>query len=138
MLCSANSSFNVLYKGEQIIKLDNESELKNIDEPFSILLIGTDVITESYNADTLLVMTVNPGFGGQTLIPECLAKIEQLVALRNEKSYTYQISVDGGINNETSKLVKAAGADVIVVGTYLTKSDITVDKIKDLEQRNFK
>ena len=52
--------------------------------------------------DLVLVMTVNPGFGGQTLIPECLAKIEQLVALRNEKSYTYQISVDGGINSKTT------------------------------------
>lgn len=53
-------NFNVLYKGEQVIKIDNKSELKNIDEPFSILLIGTDVIMDSYNADTLLLMTVNP------------------------------------------------------------------------------
>lgn len=52
--------FNVLYKGEKVIELENNSEIKNVDEPFSMLLIGTDVITDSYNADTLLVMTVNP------------------------------------------------------------------------------
>lgn len=67
--------------------------------------------------DLVLVMTVNPGFGGQTLIPECLAKIEQLVALRNEKSYTYQISVDGGINSKTLPMAVEAGADVVVSGS---------------------
>ncbi|MBE6350542.1 MAG: ribulose-phosphate 3-epimerase [Spirochaetaceae bacterium] len=67
--------------------------------------------------DLVLVMTVNPGFGGQTLIPECLNKIEQLVTLRTEKSYSYQISVDGGINSKTLPMAVAAGADVVVSGS---------------------
>jgi len=67
--------------------------------------------------DVVLVMTVNPGFGGQKLIPYCVDKIAKLNKLRSEKGYKYLISVDGGVNNETVKSVVDAGADVVVSGS---------------------
>ena len=67
--------------------------------------------------DLVLVMTVNPGFGGQILIPRCVEKIAQLAEIREKYSYNYKISVDGGINNETIKSVVDAGVDVIVSGS---------------------
>lgn len=80
--------------------------------------------------DLVLVMSVEPGKGGQKFIEDSLNKIEWL---KNEKKNNhYLISVDGGINDETCKFVKEAGADVIVVGTYLTKENITEEKIKKL------
>jgi len=66
--------------------------------------------------DLVLVMTVNPGFGGQSLIPRCLEKVKTLVRLREEKAYSFLISVDGGVNAETAPLVREAGVDVIVAG----------------------
>lgn len=80
--------------------------------------------------DLILVMSVEPGKGGQKFMNESLDKIAYLKS--KQKDHHYLISVDGGINNETSKLVKEVGADVIVVGTYLTKGLITNDKVKGL------
>lgn len=68
-------------------------------------------------ADIILIMTVNPGYGGQKLIPSCLKKISELKKLREQNGYNYLISVDGGVNNETLQSVKDAGADVIVSGS---------------------
>jgi ribulose-phosphate 3-epimerase len=69
--------------------------------------------------DTLLVMTVNPGFGGQEFIHECLPKIQQAAAWRRERQLTYHIAVDGGINLKTAAECARAGADVLVSGTTL-------------------
>lgn len=80
--------------------------------------------------DLVLVMSVEPGKGGQKFMNESLEKIKWLK--EKQKDNHYLISVDGGINYETSKLVKNAGADVIVVGTYLTKNVISVKKIEEL------
>jgi ribulose-phosphate 3-epimerase len=68
-------------------------------------------------ADLVLVMTVNPGFGGQVLIGECLEKVRALKALREQKGLSFLISVDGGINADTAPAARGAGADVLVVGT---------------------
>ncbi|QQO08175.1 ribulose-phosphate 3-epimerase [Breznakiella homolactica] len=67
-------------------------------------------------ADLVLVMTVNPGYGGQQMIPQCLDKAERLVKLREERNYSYLVSVDGGLNAETAHLAHKAGVDVIVAG----------------------
>lgn len=67
--------------------------------------------------DLVLVMTVNPGFGGQRLIQGCLSKVVELAGLREEEGYDYLISVDGGVNLETVQDVAAAGVDVAVVGS---------------------
>lgn len=69
------------------------------------------------SADIILVMTVNPGWGGQKIIPSCVKKVAELKKLREEKGYHYLISVDGGVNTETISSVKDAGADVIVSGS---------------------
>jgi ribulose-phosphate 3-epimerase len=69
--------------------------------------------------DLLLVMTVNPGFGGQEFIHETLPKIQQAEAWRREKNLRYQISVDGGINFQTAAECARAGADTFVAGTSL-------------------
>ena len=68
-------------------------------------------------ADIILVMTVNPGFGGQKLIPSCIEKVKELVLLREQKGYSFKISVDGGINNETLGLALDAGVDIFVSGS---------------------
>lgn len=69
--------------------------------------------------DLLLVMTVNPGFGGQEFIHETLPKIQQADQWRRERHLNYRISVDGGINNQTLAECARAGADTFVAGTSL-------------------
>ncbi|MBM7635232.1 ribulose-phosphate 3-epimerase [Streptococcus saliviloxodontae] len=76
--------------------------------------------------DQVLIMTVNPGFGGQAFIPEALEKVSRVAAIRDEKGYAYDIEVDGGVDNETIKACYQAGANVFVAGSYLFKaSDLT-------------
>ena len=69
--------------------------------------------------DLLLVMTVNPGFGGQSFIHECLPKIQQADAWRRERKLNYRLEVDGGINLQTVAECARAGADTFVAGTAL-------------------
>jgi ribulose-phosphate 3-epimerase len=69
--------------------------------------------------DLLLVMTVNPGFGGQEFIREGLARVQQAAAWRRDQALTYRISVDGGINDQTGADCARAGADTFVAGTSL-------------------
>lgn len=73
--------------------------------------------------DLVLVMSVEPGFGGQKFMPIALDKIKYLKDIKDKHNFHYLIEVDGGINVNTAKLVKDAGCDVIVVGTYLMNSE---------------
>jgi ribulose-phosphate 3-epimerase len=68
-------------------------------------------------------MSVHPGFGGQKFMPEILDKIEDLSKLRKEKKLTFDIEVDGGIDFDNSKLVKKAGANILVSGTTIFKNN---------------
>jgi len=70
----------------------------------------------------VLLMTVNPGFGGQTLIKGVLKKIERLRRVINEKNLDCRIGVDGGINRTTAAEVVSAGADFIIAGTYVFRN----------------
>ena len=70
-----------------------------------------------HNIDLVLVMSVHPGFGGQKFIPKVLSKIRKLKKIKDEKNLDYDIEVDGGINFSNSKLVKEAGANILVSGT---------------------
>ena len=79
--------------------------------------------------DYVLIMTVNPGFGGQKFISEMLEKIEELAKIREEKGYSFLIQVDGGVNVETSKLCRDKGADLLVCGSFLFGAE---DKEKTL------
>ena len=69
--------------------------------------------------DLVLVMTVEPGFGGQTFMHEMLEKIKSLKKL--QETYSFEIQVDGGMNDETLQSVKEAGVDIAVVGSHLFK-----------------
>jgi ribulose-phosphate 3-epimerase len=69
--------------------------------------------------DTLLIMTVNPGFGGQEFIHETLPKIQQAAAWRREKGLSYHITVDGGVDFKTAGECARAGADAFVSGTAI-------------------
>ena len=73
--------------------------------------------------DLVLVMTVNPGYGGQKLIPQCLEKVKRLVQLRKEKGYYFMISVDGGVNVDTVSTVRDSGVDVLIAGEAFFKAE---------------
>lgn len=76
--------------------------------------------------DLVLVMTVNPGWGGQVLIPSCVKKVELLKKIREEKNYSYKISVDGGVNKNTLGTVVDAGTDIVVSGSSFFKNELDV------------
>ena len=89
--------------------------------------------------DLLLVMTVNPGFGGQEFIHECLPKIQQAEAWRRERKLPYRISVDGGINNQTAAECARAGADTFVAGTSLfgqRSLKVAINKMRKIVNAN--
>ncbi|PRT74472.1 ribulose-phosphate 3-epimerase [Streptococcus anginosus] len=74
--------------------------------------------------DQVLVMTVNPGFGGQAFLPETMDKVRELVVLREVNQLDFDIEVDGGIDDETIRIAKEAGANVFVAGSYVFKGDV--------------
>lgn len=74
--------------------------------------------------DQVLVMTVNPGFGGQAFLPETMDKVRELVVLREVNQLDFDIEVDGGIDDETIGIAKEAGANVFVAGSYVFKGDV--------------
>ena len=72
----------------------------------------------------VLVMTVEPGFGGQKLIPECLDKVRKIRKVIADRGLNVDIEVDGGINDENVESALEAGANVIVAGSAVFKNDI--------------
>ncbi len=72
--------------------------------------------------DLILVMTVVPGFGGQSFMEETMPKVQQAAAWREELGYVYHIEVDGGIGEDTAKIAAAAGANVLVAGSSTFKA----------------
>lgn len=102
-----------------------------------VLNPGTPVAAVEYvlsECDMILVMTVNPGFGGQSFIPETLKKIEKLKQLKEANHYHYEIEVDGGIVPETAKQCKQAGADVFVAGSYVYNAEDPQKQIQHLKE----
>ena len=83
--------------------------------------------------DLVLIMSVEPGFGGQKFMDLVLPKIEYLNLVRNKISNKFIIEVDGGINLDTALLTKKAGADFVVVGTYLMNSNNLEETYKELK-----
>ena len=84
--------------------------------------------------DMVLVMTVNPGFGGQKFLPETIEKVSMLGALRTEKSLHFEIEVDGGITDETITSAKRAGANIFVAGSFVFNGNIE-ENIKKLKNK---
>ena len=95
------------------------------------------LIDEIENIDLVLVMSVNPGFGGQKFMPEVLDKIKELKKIKDKKKYQFDIEVDGGINFSNSKIVLEAGANILVSGTTVFKENdgnikINIEKLKSM------
>lgn len=84
--------------------------------------------------DQVLIMTVDPGFGGQAFIPETVAKVAELEAYKKEHGLDFEIEVDGGINAETIKEVAQAGATVAVAGSYVFNAKDPAMQIATLKE----
>jgi ribulose-phosphate 3-epimerase len=85
--------------------------------------------------DLVLIMSVNPGFGGQKYIPAASDKVARLKKLRSQTNSTFLIEVDGGVNLETGALLAAAGADALVAGSFVfgsTDPSATISALKSL------
>ena len=80
--------------------------------------------------DMVIVMTVEPGFGGQKFMKSQVDKIIKLKKIKDTKKLNFEIEIDGGINNETAKICKANGADVLVAGSYIFSNDKKIYKEK--------
>lgn len=100
--------------------------------PHTPVVLLEDIITD---ADMILLMSVNPGFGGQRFIPQTTEKIARLKEMILRKNATALIEVDGGINLETAPLVVGAGADILVCGNSVFSVDNpeeTIARLKEL------
>lgn len=84
--------------------------------------------------DLVLVMSVEPGFGGQTFMMNSLEKIRTLSKIKKEKNLSFLIEVDGGVNSDNAKLIKEAGCDAIVVGSYLMNNESLIDTYNKLKE----
>lgn len=84
--------------------------------------------------DMVLVMTVEPGFGGQAFMPETVSKVTEIRQYANEVNPNLDIQVDGGINGETAEIVVNAGANVLVAGSYVFGSEQPGEIVKKLSQ----
>ena len=83
--------------------------------------------------DMILVMSVNPGFGGQSFIPEVVEKIKRLKALRDRINPKCLIEIDGGVKDSNIEMLRDAGVDVCVAGSYVFKHDSFQEAIKSLK-----
>lgn len=100
--------------------------------PASPTVLLEDIITE---VDMVLLMSVNPGFGGQKFIETIVKKTRQLRRLIDDSGSKALIEIDGGVNLETGRLLAEAGADVLVAGSFIFNSDDparTIDQLKKL------
>ena len=86
-----------------------------------------------HDIDLVCMMSVNPGFGGQKFIPYTIEKTRQLKKMINEKKLNVQIEIDGGVTLENAASIVAAGADVLVAGNTVFKSDDPIDTIRKLK-----
>ena len=93
-----------------------------------------DIVPFLPKADLVLVMTVHPGFGGQSFIGDCVPKISWVRDWSEENGRELEISVDGGVNPETGKVCTDAGATVLVAGSSLFKLDDMAPTISEWKE----
>lgn len=86
-----------------------------------------------YMVDQVLVMTVNPGFGGQKFLDETVKKIKQLDDIKKDEGYDFDIEIDGGVNNETVQAAAKAGATVAVAGSYVFGAENPAERIQAIK-----
>ena len=103
------------------------SKIKQLNKKVGVSLnpeTKVETIKEHLNEiDLVLIMSVNPGFGGQKFMPEVLVKIKQLKEIQKTKNLNFDIEIDGGINFDNSKKAIEAGANILVSGTTIFKSN---------------
>ena len=118
---------------------DSIEHIRNLGKKIGISLnpeTKTDIIKDFLGEiDLVLIMSVNPGFGGQKFIPEVLDKIKDLKKIKDHKKLKFDIEIDGGINFENNKIAIEAGANILVSGTTIFKSNNgnikkNIDKLK--------
>jgi ribulose-phosphate 3-epimerase len=97
--------------------------------PHTNVSVLEDIIND---IDLVCLMSVNPGFGGQSFIENTYNKVKQLKDLIISKGASTKIEIDGGVTNKNAKQLVNAGADVLVAGSYVFKSDNQIETIKDL------
>lgn len=85
--------------------------------------------------DLVLVMTVEPGFGGQKFMPEVVPKIRELKSLVNKRNLPLEIEVDGGVNRDNCSEIAEAGADVLVAGSAIFGSESPTDELGEIRER---
>lgn len=132
---SNTTYITIHYESENYLEAIEKIKSKNIKVGLSIKPKTTikEIKEILPLVDLVLVMSVEPGFGGQSFMSESLIKISELKKVRLENNLNFIIEVDGGINFETAKLVKEAGADMIVCGSFLFNSKNRKKVIKDLQ-----
>ena len=106
---------------------DSINHIKKLDKKVGISLnpkTKINVITDFLNEiNLILIMSVNPGFGGQKFMPEVLDKIKELKMISSQKKLNFDIEIDGGINFNNNKLAIEAGANILVSGTTVFKDN---------------
>lgn len=91
-----------------------------------------DILPYLSEVDLVLVMTVEPGFGGQKMMPECLKKVTELKQIREQNGYKYEIEVDGGVGIKNIREVMESGADVVVAGSAVFGVDNITEAAEEL------
>ena len=99
--------------------------------PGSPICLLDEVLEE---ADMIVIMSVNPGFGGQSLIPSTLKKIQKLAALRKQEGYKWTLEIDGGVNLKTISDVSASGVDIMVAGSAVFGAEDLGGRVKELRE----
>lgn len=122
---------------DEVLKLIDKIHAKNVKVGLSIKP-STDVkelLPYLDKIDLVLIMSVNPGYGGQSFMLNAIDKISLLRKTIDSKQLNVLIEIDGGINHETAQLVLDAGADVLVAGSYIFKNNITetIEKLWNLK-----
>ena len=106
---------------------DSINHIKKLNKKAGVSLnpkTKINVVTNFLNEiDLILIMSVNPGFGGQKFLPEVLDKIKELKKIKEQKNLDFDIEIDGGINFDNNKLAIEAGANILVSGTAVFKNN---------------
>ena len=106
---------------------DTINHIKKLNKKVGVSLnpeTKINIITDCLSKiDLVLIMSVNPGFGGQKFMPEVLEKIKELKKIKDQKNLEFDIEIDGGINFDNNKLAIEAGANILVSGTTVFKNN---------------
>ena len=124
---NAGSDIISFHPEADLNSIDIISQIKNSNIKAGIAIHPNVAISDISDLlphiNQVIIMTVVPGFGGQKFMKDQVVKIKDLFEIRKNKNYTFDISVDGGINDETGNICKENGVDILAVGSYLLSKD---------------